>query len=90
MASFTPYRTVRERQLDADRAVCLPRTCPTCKVAPGEPCTLTGHTPTMGGPPTMSTFHPTRRPLAPRPSFGRCACGRPIRTRGAVECAECD
>jgi hypothetical protein len=29
-------------------------------------------------------------PVCPRPVYGRCHCGRPIRRRGSIECAEHD
>lgn len=86
----TNYRTPNERWHDADRLVCLPRPCPTCSAAEGDPCKVNGT--------IMFRFHPSRRPvpgldrpaLTPKPVITRCWCGRPIHTVGPVFCAEHD
>lgn len=39
---------------------------------------------------TPDSIRVPARTVLPRPVFGRCWCGRPIRTDGATECAECD
>lgn len=101
------YRTPNERFHDAQRAVALPRTCPTCHAEPGDPCVSispSSYGTYPAGTP-MFLFHPTRtapatelaqarrrygRTVPPRERFGRCACGRPINTKDASQCAECD